>query len=181
MITMWWAFPLAIAIVALAVGDFSLAEDNVGAGGLKGGVAAAEPPPCPDIKWGDYEPLTFWRKLKLGTAFYVNPEVASRASVSYVYPTSLMNDPAKAKQVLTAVKTGTATLAQQKPDGDFFFIPPQNAEEAFGKMLSPPTTTSSLPGKEYWIAANTDDLAGVKPSEVVVSFDPTSSCLLPNK
>jgi hypothetical protein len=182
MITMWRAFFLAIAIVALAVGDFSVAEDNVGAGpGLKGDVAA-EPPPCPDIKWGDYEPLTFWRKLKLGTAFYVNPEVASPASVSYVYPTSLMNDPAKAKQVLTAVKSGTATLAQQKPDGDFFIVPPQNAKEVFGDMWSQPTSDNAfLSGKGYWIAANMGDLAGVKPSKVVVSFDPTSSCLLSKK
>ena len=172
MTTIWRAFFLAIAIVALLAGDFSLAEDN-------GGSAAAEPPPCPEIKWGDYEPLTFWRKLKLGTAFYVNPEVASRASVSYVYPTSLMNDPAKAKQVLTGVKNGTVTLAQQKPDGDFFIGPPQNAKKTFGELWSQPTSDNS--GKGYWIASNMSDLAGVKPSEVVVSFDPTSSCLLPIK
>ena len=93
-----------------------------------------------------------------------------------------MKDTDKAKQVFTAVKNGTATLAQQKPDGDFFIVPPQNAKEAFGDMWSQPTSDNAfLSGKGYWIAANMGDLAGVKPIKVMMSFDPTSSCLLPKK
>jgi len=132
---------------------------------------------CSDFKWGDYEPLTFWRKVKLGTAYYVNPDTARRASVSYVYSPALMQDPARAKQVFTDFAVGDVSLAQKKRDGTFFFVPPGQAKTAFAEMATQPNYDAFLDAKGYVIAAERDGLAGVKATQVVVSFDPATSCI----
>src|SRR5207253_2790257 len=104
---MWRASILAMAAFVMTAAALSAAEDARATGpGLSVTAAGPALSSCSDLKWGDYQPLTFWRKLKLGTAYYVNPDTARRASVSYVYSPALMQDQVKAKQVFTGFSTG---------------------------------------------------------------------------
>lgn len=177
---MWRMSMLAMATLVLASGGLSWAEDAPGTkpgGPLK--AAASNPPSCFDFKWGDYQPLTFWRRVKLGTAYYVNPDTARRASVSYVYSPTLMKDPGKAKQIFADFEMGDVSLAQKRQHGVFFVVPPEEAKTTFMEMATQPNFDAFLDAKGYVIAASRDSLAGVKATEVVVSFDPTTSCVQP--
>jgi hypothetical protein len=174
---MWRTSLLGMATLVLAAVGLSVAEDAPGPGPVQSVKAAASTPaPCSDLKWGAYEPLTFWRKLKLGTAVYVNPDTARRSSVSYVYSPALMQDPVKAKQVFMDFQTGNVSLAQKKEGGAVFLVPPGQAKKAFAEMATQPKYDAFLHDKGYVITADKDLLAGVKSTQPVVSFDPTTSC-----
>lgn len=66
------------------------------------------------VKGGEYRDLTFWRKLKLGAAPYVNPGLAKTAAVAYKYDTRIVMKAAgtqKVSQFLEVLNSGVVVFA----------------------------------------------------------------------
>lgn len=63
------------------------------------------------VNAGEYRDLNFWRKLKLGTAPYVNPRLLRRAVVAYVYDIDKVMEKWGRKTVVDMVEAGLLAVA----------------------------------------------------------------------
>ncbi len=63
------------------------------------------------VEPGKYKPLTFWYRLKLGSAYYADPTSAQNVDLAYQYDLSNFAKEDSYDTVLNLVKNGDVTLA----------------------------------------------------------------------
>ena len=87
------------------------------------------------VKLGTYRDMTIWRKLKLGTAAYVNPTLLKTAAVGYAYvPEAFSAD--NAKELFKSVVAGKM-MAATVDVGQVYVIPPDKMQTMAGIPETP--------------------------------------------
>jgi len=74
------------------------------------------------MKTGDYRDLTFLRKVKLGTAPFVNPQLLGTAAVAYRYRHQDIAAAEDLEQLVRAMSDGTAWIANESNDNIYKVI-----------------------------------------------------------
>ena len=99
------------------------------------------------VQPGQYNDLNVWRALKLGTAPFVNPQLAKRSATAYKYQIYAMDDDQKAK-IEALLKDGEIGVGQK--DGDKFIVSndPKKVEEALKESEAGTYFITSEPAKE---------------------------------
>lgn len=120
------------------------------------------------VRKGEYRNLNFWRKLKLGTAPYVNAGLLKRVKVAYTYPMGDLIETAGLPSVSAKLQTGEIGIVQITAKGSFIVISPDDPNwtiviEAFIRHKF----------KGLLILSNTDNLFGKTAADAVVSWDAT--------
>jgi hypothetical protein len=145
-------------------------------------------PNCQQLKVGNYKPLDYWSKLKLGTAYYVNPGLVQHTSILYLYPPTAPQNPEAADQFVASLADAKLTLAKLQPSGNIAVLPTDTTRKIVlnathtvkstalsGQDGANGLFTKALLGElaksKYEIAATSDDIYGVRPSQTVISFD----------
>jgi hypothetical protein len=188
------------AAVALGAGlaGVSYAEDHISVLPSPSIATATEKPSptgqpsvnCQVVMVGNFRPFDFWTKLKLGTAYYVNPKLVQNSSISYLYATtSDGQSPETGKIFLNDLASGKVTLAQRQLSGTIFVFSPDKAQQivraASGEVTKEIGTNhdqssngaftkavlAQLGRSKFEIASASSDVNGVEPSQAVVSFD----------
>lgn len=114
----------------------------------------------PFVREGIYRDLTFMRKLKLGTAPFVNPDLLKTTDVAWVYPAWQLGVGFAA--VESKLEAGEATFAVQS-NGTYKALDWSAYAKAGGDV-------EKLKGMKFFILSKSDDLFGVKPAKRVVSW-----------
>lgn len=79
------------------------------------------------VKVGIYKDLNRWRKFKLGTAYYVNPALAKKAQIMYVYSPDAILASGMAHAAYGLVLDGRVAFAQVQPEGTYHVMSPEGA------------------------------------------------------
>ncbi len=120
------------------------------------------------VRKGEYRNLNFWRKLKLGTAPYVNARLLKRAKVAYTYPMGGLIETAGLPAVSAKLQTGEIGFVQITAEGSFIIISPDDPNWAI--------VMEALIGHNFkglLVLSNTDNLLGKTAAGAVVSWDAT--------
>lgn len=120
------------------------------------------------VRKGEYRNLNFWRKLKLGTAPYVNAGLLKRVKVAYTYPMGDLIETAGLPSVSAKLQTGEIGIVQITAKGSYKVIPPDdpNWEKVMEALI--------LRHYQGLLAlSNTDKLMGKPAAGTVVSWDAT--------
>lgn len=120
------------------------------------------------VRKGEYRDLNFWRKLKLGTAPYVNAGLLKRAKVAYKYPMGGLIEMAGLPSVSAKLRTGEIGFVQITAEGSFIVISPDDPNWAIVMEAF-----ISHKFKGLLVLSNADNLLGKTASGVVVSWDAT--------
>lgn len=100
---------------------------------LAGWVLADEARPGADaaastaaVQAGDYRDLTWFRKLKVRTAPYVNPNLLKQSAVAYKYDPQALLKAAGWDEVYTGLKSGQIALGKKLDDGSYEVLSPED-------------------------------------------------------
>ena len=139
-------------------------------------IAGSEHNKAAILQIGDYRPLGFWRKLKLGTAPYVNPGLLKNTSVAYGYAPEVLDNIEHEKAIFEKLVEGDAAITIDN-DGlyrlDQYFdhykilgISLGESAEKFAKNLK-----DKLGGKGFMILSHSDTLGDYLPSGQFVTWN----------
>jgi hypothetical protein len=156
---------LRICIVALGLTAASIG----GFAGEQQTPAGSESP----IKVGDFRDLDFWRRLKLATAYYVNPDLANRAEVLYIYPASKLADEIKIADFLNSARKGEVAIAIKTGSDKYKVVPLYQMLQGADLATADTATIKKLFDKADWqLVARRADLFGAQSDDAIVSWGP---------
>jgi len=140
------------------------------------------------VEAGKYVDLNFWRKLKLATAAYVNPDLITTAEVAYAYDPAVF-DSEVSPELIQAMKDGRVWLARASDDGSALEVLP--ATEALRKELADADLTDAATATDQWmellkgeqmnagnhgvtmtVVSRVDILLGKQPEKALVTWSP---------
>lgn len=81
------------------------------------------------VQPGEYSDLNIWRTLKLGTAPFVNPELAKRSSTAYKYYLQAKDEKTKA-MIEALAKQGEIAVGKEVGENIIVWTDPQKLYEA---------------------------------------------------
>jgi hypothetical protein len=85
---------------------------------------------------GNYVDLTFWRTLKLGTAAFVNPELAKRSATAYKYTPQILLAQDQQK-LMNLIKHGKVAVGKQGTQGIIVGTSPAELGKFLAESQSP--------------------------------------------
>lgn len=132
-----WVFIASLA----ALGCYRFAEAQ----------EAPAPAAQPSVPSGTYQPFDIWQKVQFGATSAVNPKAAKAAVVVHAYDWgAIAGDKNAEEAILSKVKGGQVSFANETADGKFKTIPSSEVEWALtsGKSSNLKVLSfDALPGK----------------------------------
>ena len=144
--------------------------------GVAAAAFAADVAPPGSINPGTYVDLTWLRELKLSTAYFVNPGLASSSSVAYIYDPNTVATPKNKDELKRLLETGELAIAHSEGDGkkEIKYVigrnpPSMNAEELL-KFFKDDQSS-----KQWHLVGGKPNILGERPKRVVVNWGPEQS------
>lgn len=133
------------------------------------------------LKAGEYRNLTFLRKVRLGTASYVDPELLDEAEIIYRYHLADVDaDLWNGAAFLDKFERGEASLAYVNPETKHLMLGKDMIDEivflGIIKLLSSGMTPEEFEAlnKDWALVSPEPEILGLKSSDAVVSWAPGS-------
>jgi hypothetical protein len=96
---------IAVMLCALAVEAGQTEPSPSGTSSFPRGVPTTAQPPI-----GDFQPLDFWKVLKLGGAYYVNPSAVRDIRVAYAFDPKDFTTPNRSIDIVSLAKAGQVSF-----------------------------------------------------------------------
>lgn len=116
---------------------------------------------------GEYRDLTWYRKLKLGTAPYFNPGLLRVTAIAYKYDAGKFTDLPDWSAMAAKLKAGEVGLAKHGAK-DVYMVLKRSAPE-WAMVVASPDGLQQLKGNVVFISTS-DILLGMLPTDALVSW-----------
>lgn len=128
------------------------------------------------VKSGDYQPFNVLLRLKLGTAYYVNPQLVRDASVTYLYSLDELLQAGRTEKVIESLEDGQAAIAIGEGDGRYKVVQLDwkgasgTTSQVFLKDLR-----AAFGNNRLELVSTGPEFLGAKPLDSLVSLDAARS------
>jgi hypothetical protein len=125
-------------------------------------------PPAAKVLTGNYKTLGFWQKVKLGSAYYVNPQAVRDAHVVYSYDSKEFVAAGKSPEIWTLAKDGKVTFGVPDAQASSIKAVPISALQDEYKVENQADLTKLLASDTVKVIATKDSLLGKSATQALV-------------
>lgn len=127
---------------------------------------------------GEYDPLTIWKTISLGTAYYTNPQRAREINVAYSFDGPEFSSDFKSKQLwelATQGKISFGITSKDKKTQSITVVLLAELQKMFPAIKGPDDLVKILAREDVMVVAGNKTLLGEASKAPVVMTEPPSS------